>query len=91
MQSLHQNPRTQLQARAIANDCYKYIMDLTTNGVVITDAIKFVQTNKERLAMSTREDNGNKQSKEPNYNEDKGQLEEKQEEVKNKATINTTF
>ncbi len=24
-------------------------MDLTTNGVVITDAIKFVQTNKEKL------------------------------------------
>jgi hypothetical protein len=29
--------------------------------------------------------------KEPDYNEDKDQLEEKQEEVKNKATINTTF
>ena len=26
-------------------------MDLTTNGVVITDAIKFVQTNKEKIAM----------------------------------------
>ena len=37
------DPRTKLQARDIANDCYKYIMDLTTNGVVITDAIKFVQ------------------------------------------------
>jgi hypothetical protein len=36
------DPRTKLQARAIANDCYKYIMDLTTNRVVITDAIKFV-------------------------------------------------
>jgi DNA-binding transcriptional regulator LsrR (DeoR family) len=36
------DPRTKLQARAIANDCYKYIMDLTINGVVITDAIKFV-------------------------------------------------
>jgi hypothetical protein len=32
-----------MQARAIANDCYKYIMDLTTNGVVITDALKYVQ------------------------------------------------
>ena len=50
------DPRTKLQARAIANDCYKYIMDLTTNGVVITDAIKFVQTNKEKLTMSTKED-----------------------------------
>ena len=81
MQSLHQNPRTKLQARAIANDCYKYIMDLTTNGVVITDAIKFVQTNKEKLTMSTKENTG-KESKEPDYDdgEDKYQLEEKQEE-----------
>jgi hypothetical protein len=39
------------------NDCYKYIMDLTTNGVVITDAIKFVQTNTEKLSMSTKEEN----------------------------------
>jgi hypothetical protein len=30
-------------------------MDLTTNGVVITDAIKFVQTNKEKL-MSAKDD-----------------------------------
>jgi hypothetical protein len=41
--------KTRLQALSLINDCYKYIMDLTTNGVVITDAIKFVQTNKEKL------------------------------------------
>jgi hypothetical protein len=57
-------------------DCNKYKMDLTTNGVVITDAIKFVQTNKEKL-MSKEDD---KESKEPDYEEDKDQLEEKQEE-----------
>ena len=34
--------RTRLQALSLINDCYKYIMDLTTNGVVITEAIKFV-------------------------------------------------
>ena len=61
------DPRTKLQARAIANDCYKYIMDLTTNGVVITDAIKFVQTNKEKLTMSTKEENSSKGSKESDY------------------------
>ena len=36
-------------------------MDLTTNGVVITDAIKFVQTNKEKLittTVSTQRSNG---------------------------------
>jgi hypothetical protein len=69
-----------LQALSLINDCYEYIMDLTTNGVVITDAIKFVQTNKEKLTMSINEDNGSKESKEPDYDEDKDQLEEKQEE-----------
>jgi DNA-binding transcriptional regulator LsrR (DeoR family) len=78
------DPRTKLQARAIANDCYKYIMDLTTNGVVITDAIKFVQTNKEKLTMSTKEEN--KESKEPDYDENKDQLEEEQGEIKQETT-----
>jgi hypothetical protein len=52
-------------------------MDLTTNSVVITDAIKFVQTNREKLTMSGKEDN--RESEEPDYNEDKDQLEEEQE------------
>lgn len=38
-----------LQVLSLINDRYRYIMDLTTNGVVITDAIKFVQANKEKL------------------------------------------
>jgi predicted transcriptional regulator len=61
-----------LQALALINDCNKYIMDLTTNGVVITDAIQFVQVNKEKL-MSKKEDNGSKENMEPDYNEDKVQ------------------
>jgi hypothetical protein len=73
------DPRTKLQARAIANDCYRYIMDLTTGGVIITDAIKFVQTNKERLSMSTKEED-DKESKESDYDKDEYQLEEKQEQ-----------
>jgi hypothetical protein len=72
--------KTVLQALALINDCNKYKMDLTTNGVVITDAIKFVQTNKERLAMSAKEEDDGKESKEPDYDDDKDQLEEKQEE-----------
>ena len=72
-------------------------MDLTTNGVVITDAIKFVQTNKEKLSMSTKEENGSKESKEPDYDdgEDKDQLEEKQEEetgeIDQRETTNRVF
>ena len=89
------DPRTKLQARAIANECYKYIMDLTTNGVVITDAIKFVQTSKEKLTMSTKEVVDEKESKEPDYDEDKDQIEEKQKEetgeIDQRETTNRVF
>jgi hypothetical protein len=66
-------------------------MDLTTNGVVITDAIKFIQTNKEKLTMSSKEDD--KESKEPDYDEDKDQIEEKKEEpdLDETKTINQVF
>jgi hypothetical protein len=47
-------------------------MDLTTYGVVITDAIKFVQTKKEKLTNSKKEDD--KKSNELDYDEDKDQL-----------------
>jgi hypothetical protein len=67
-------------------------MDLTTNGVVITDVIRFVQTNKEKLIMSGKEEDDDKESKEPDYDEDRDQLEEKQEEeTEQKAPTNTTF
>jgi hypothetical protein len=79
--------KTALQALALINDCNKYKMDLTTNGVVITDAIKFVQTNKEKLTMSKESE---KESNEPDYIENNGQLEEKQEEETSKHKGETT-
>jgi hypothetical protein len=54
--TITEKEKIRLQAAALANDCYKYIMDLTTNGVVITDAIKFVQTNKKKLTTSTQKE-----------------------------------
>jgi hypothetical protein len=86
--------KTVLQALALINDCNKYKMDLTTNGVVITDAIKFVQTNKEKLTtMSNKEhNNGSKESDEPES--DENQLEKMQEEETgeiNQETTNETF
>jgi hypothetical protein len=63
------NNNNRLQALALLNDCYKYKMDLTTNGVVITDAIKFVQNSKEKVNQSTtspqKQDDSSKESKEP--------------------------
>jgi hypothetical protein len=42
--------KTKLQALSLVNECYKYKMDLVTNGAVITDAIKFVRQKKEYLS-----------------------------------------
>ena len=82
--------KTVLQALALINDCNKYKMDLTTNGVVITDAIKFVQTNKEKLTMSAKEEDG-KESKESDYHVE-DQLEEEQEkETNEQETTNGIF
>jgi len=64
--------------------------DLTTNGVVITDAIKFVQTNKEKLTMSRKEESNDKESKEPDFDKDRHELEEKQEE-ETRETPNQVF
>jgi hypothetical protein len=43
------DPKTKLQAFAQLTDGYKYIMELTTGGVIITDAIKYVQDQMEHL------------------------------------------
>ena len=90
--------KTVLQALALINDCNKYKMDLTTNGVLITDAFKFVQSNKEKLttAMFAKENNGTEESKEPNDDEDNDQLEEEQDQKVetgkiNQATTNQVF
>jgi hypothetical protein len=37
------DPRVKLQARAILSDCYKFILDMSTNAGGISDALKFVQ------------------------------------------------
>jgi hypothetical protein len=47
------DPKTKLQARAIANDCYHHIMDLTTNGAIVTDAIKYVTQKQEQIDTCT--------------------------------------
>jgi IS30 family transposase len=43
------DPKTKLQAFAQLTEGYKYIMELTTGGVIITDAIKYVQGQMDHL------------------------------------------
>jgi hypothetical protein len=81
--------KTRLQAFAQLNEGYKFKMDLTTNGAVITDAIKFVQINKEKL-ISVKEGSNSKESNE--IDENKDQLEEEQEAKSNgQETMNQVF
>ena len=82
--------KTVLQALALINDCNKYKMDLTTNGVLISDAIRFVQTNNEKLTMSTKDENNGKESKELDYEEDRDQPEGNQDEEIEKVKQETT-
>jgi hypothetical protein len=43
------DPRVKLQAVTIANDCYKFILDMTTNAGIVSDALKHVERKKEQL------------------------------------------
>jgi hypothetical protein len=47
------NSRLKLQASSIANECYRDIMDLCTNGVVITDALRVVNGKTEKLVKAS--------------------------------------
>ena len=38
------NNTTRIQALSLISDCYKYQMDLSTNGIIVTDAIKYVNS-----------------------------------------------
>src|SRR5215216_7489917 len=41
--------KIKLEARRIANDCYRYIMDLCTNAGIVNDAIKYVISKQEQI------------------------------------------
>jgi hypothetical protein len=41
--------KTRLQALALINDCTRHRVDLSTNGIVITDAIKYVNQKQEQI------------------------------------------
>ena len=47
------DPRVKLQARAIVSDCYKFILDMSTNAGVISDALKYVQQKTQEVSTLT--------------------------------------
>jgi predicted transcriptional regulator len=67
--------REKIQALSLAKECYFMKLDLLTNATVVEDAIRFVS----------------ERSNEPDYDEDKDQLEEEQEEEGGGITTNSVF
>jgi predicted transcriptional regulator len=43
------DPKIKLEARRIANDCYRYIMDLCTNAGIVNEALKLVTEKQEQI------------------------------------------
>ena len=50
------DPRIKLQAHAIANDCYKFILEMSTNAGIVSDALKYVEKRTEQLTTMQRID-----------------------------------
>ena len=42
------DPKIKLQARAIANDCYRFILEMSTNAGIVSDAMKYVTQKQEQ-------------------------------------------
>jgi hypothetical protein len=89
--------RTKLQATAIISDCYKYIMDLTTNGLVVTDAIKYVNgkmdhlNNQEKKLLHDIKDKGMEDTEAEAEAEDKELSENSEREDQQQQTTNGVF
>jgi predicted transcriptional regulator len=87
-----EDKREKIQALSLAKECYSMKLDLLTNATVVDDAIRFVSQKSRKNMVSTN--NGNeddKESREPDYENDKNQLEEEQEEETGETTTNQVF
>lgn len=79
------NQTTKLQALSLIGDIYKYQMDLSTNGVVITDAIKYVNgkmdhlnNQEKKLLQDIKEDAGAAETEDTEEVNSSPRLEEQQ-------------
>jgi DNA-binding transcriptional regulator LsrR (DeoR family) len=50
------DPKVKLEARRIANDCYRYIMDLCTKVGVVGEALRYVSQKEEQINTLQKSD-----------------------------------
>jgi hypothetical protein len=83
--------REKIQALSLAKECYSMKLDSLTNATVVDDAVRFVSArSKDKLHLSYNSKGDKEESKEPDYDEDKDQLDEN-ETGKVVITTNTVF
>ena len=80
--------KTAWEPNIFSKECYSMKMDLLTNATVVDDAIRFVA--QKSLDSINREDK-KEESNQPDYDEDKDRLEDKQEEEVPEMTTNKVF
>jgi hypothetical protein len=81
-----EDKREKIQALSLAKECYSMKLELLTNATVVDDAIRFVSgMSKGKLKSTSNKEELN----EPDYDEDKDQLEEEQEEETGEITPTT--
>jgi Trp operon repressor len=86
------NKKEKIHALTLAKECYSMKLDLLTNATVVNDAMKFVSSNNNQKKLVSREEDSSssqESKEEPDYDEDKDQLEENQE-VKTEEIVSTT-
>ena len=89
-----EDKREKIQALSLAKDCYSMKLELLTNATVVDDAIRFVSTrSNEKLKLSNNSTEYDKEeSNEPDSDQDRDQLEGKQEEEEiDEVTTNEVF
>jgi hypothetical protein len=86
-----EDSREKVQALSLAKECYSMKLDLLTNVTVVDDAIRFVsQKSNEKVESTDSGNEDNKESNEPDYDEDKDQLEEEQKQQTAEMSYTTT-
>ena len=73
-----EDKREKIQALSLAKDCYSMKLDLLTNATVVDDAIRFVsnRSKEKQRSYSYNSNEDDRESIEPDYDEDKLEEEE---------------
>ena len=64
------DPKVKLQAAAIANDCYKFILEMSTNAGIVSDALKYVIQKDRNNTKVRRTNRGSRSGRGNNYQRD---------------------